>query len=56
MDEISPALHRLKGSAVYMPGQTHFSGKVIFAINNFAFNNHYSFSVSWVKTLTKLDA
>ncbi|XP_015766823.1 PREDICTED: serine/threonine-protein kinase SMG1-like [Acropora digitifera] len=29
MDEISPALHRLKGSAVYMPGQTHFSGKIV---------------------------
>lgn len=29
MDEISPSLASLKGSAVYMPGQTHFSGKVI---------------------------
>lgn len=28
MDEISPALSSMKGSAVYMPGQTHFSGKV----------------------------
>ena len=30
MDEISPALSSMKGSAVYMPGQTHFSGKVTF--------------------------
>lgn len=29
MDEISPALASLKGSAVYMPGQTHFSGKIV---------------------------
>jgi len=28
MDEISPSLASLKASAVYMPGQTHFSGKV----------------------------
>lgn len=30
MDEISPALSSMKGSAVYMPGQTHFSGKVTY--------------------------
>ena len=29
MDEISPSLAKLKHSAVYMPGQTHFSGKVV---------------------------